>query len=130
MTSALHNCIEAAMEIATDVLGGPVTYRRGTATGTFDAIFAPKDYEATGQDGVIVTYHCHDVLIVASKLVLTPAATEGQPAPLPYQAQPTRGDTITDASGQVHEVLLIPNRNCYDSGFDDIHYRIHTKRIG
>jgi hypothetical protein len=130
MTTAFHNAIAAALSAATTAAGGPVTYARGTSTGTLSAICSPKDYDAISGDGVIVTVHCHDWLILADVLKLAPPATQDDPTPVATATVPAVGDRITDAAGAVHEVLLIPGRNCYDSGFDDIHFRVHTQKVG
>jgi hypothetical protein len=118
MSTEFHNAIAGALNTAAAVAGGSATYRRGEASVCFSAVCSPQEYEAADADGAVITYHCHDWLVIAAKLILGGLAVT-----------PQAGDTITDAAGAVHEVMMVPNRNCYDSGFDDLHYRIHAKKV-
>jgi hypothetical protein len=120
MTSPFHNALAAALVRATAATAnGVAVYRRGGDELSLAAICSPKDYKAVNGEGLVITFHCHDWLIIAERLILNGEAIT-----------PAAGDRIIDAGGEVHEVLNVPGLNCYDSGFDGIHYRVHTKKIG
>jgi hypothetical protein len=126
MGSVLDNMIAGALGLANSLRGTSVTYHR--VIGGVDnsvvltAICAPKAYEARDAEGIVVTSHCHDWLIMASSLVLGGAATV-----------PQVGDTIveTRADGTVvtHKAMLLPGLNVYDSIVADCRYRVHMKIV-
>lgn len=121
MAKTFHNTVLGAMRTVQRNRGQTITYARGDVTAQLQATCSPKNYQAMDDAGITVTYHCHDWLIVAADLVL-PIGTDGAAEAI----EPAARDRITDEAGTVHEIFLIPGRNVYDSGVDDIHYRIHS----
>ena len=115
-----HDSIAAAVADIRGATGDPVVYRRGAQSVAIVATCAPKQYQVSDAGGVIITYHCHEWLILAGDLVIAGAAVE-----------PQRGDEIveTRADGTVvtHGVMLIPGLNVYDSIEHDLRYRVRTK---
>jgi len=125
MTSPFQNAINAAFRDINAFAGESVTYRRGSASAVVTAVVAPKDYEAVAGYDAVETIHCHDWLIVAADLELIDLTDPDNP--VTTLVLPAIGDTLTDGSGTVYQVLMVPGRNVYDETRGRL--TIHTKVI-
>lgn len=96
-----------------------VTYARGVYSVELAATVGARPRESLDANGQLIVADVVDFLIHKADLVLNGSAT-----------LPARGDTITDAAGQVHEVLP-PGTGEDHYRFSDAYgrrLRVHTKR--
>ena len=117
MAKTFHKQVLGANRMVQRNRGQMVTYSRGDASVQITAVESPKNYNATESSGLTITFHSHDWLIVATDLI--PSGIY----------PPAVGDLIAVEDGEVHKVQMIPGRNCYDSGVDNITLRIHSNVV-
>lgn len=91
-----------------------VTYRRGGADSTVDAVPGKTDFEVADDLGFSTGAFVWDFMIAAADLGFEPAV----------------GDIIIHASRQF-EVMRLPGQGCWRfTGTTQSTYRIHTKDVG
>lgn len=122
MSKSFFNLVTGAARMVQSNRGQSVRYVTPEGEVAIVATCSPKDYEAVGSDGLVLTLHCHDWLIVSSDLVLAGRRIEPKPGHKVIE-------TGEDGTVTTHEVQMIPGRNCYDSGVGDLSFRVHTKLI-
>lgn len=119
----MANMIQTGMQWKADTMSAycsdPVTYSRGSYSVVVNAVIGSTDRETLDQAGNTIIVTQRDFTIVAAVLQLNGSLIT-----------PCRGDRITEASGEVFEVL--PSSAGEDhyrpSDASGISWRIHTKK--
>ena len=108
---------DAVVDQFAESFGERVTLQRGTyATVGIVAQAWDHEYESTGPQGLLTTVAGRDWLVHYSEY-----RVDGEPV------QPREGDQLTDAAGQVWEVLPIDGRPaCEQHGHD---WLLRTKQV-
>lgn len=119
----MRNAILGALNTLKSVAGVAATYSQNNDEILVTAIPGRTDYEAAGEDGLVIGSHAHDFIIKVEDLVLESTEEE-------VYIIPQRGDRISyiqDDKELIYEVLPIADELYRFTDTRQSAYRIHTK---